>query len=83
MAGASGYVLKQIRRGELIEAVRRLATGQSLLDPAVTNGVLDRLRQIDDAPSELAQLTEREREILELIAEGLTSRQDRCAALPG
>ena len=75
MAGASGYVLKQIRSGELIEAVRRVATGQSLLDPAVTTRVLDRLRHVDDAPSELAGLTEREREILELIAEGLTNRQ--------
>jgi two-component system response regulator DevR len=75
MAGASGYVLKQIRSGELIEAVRRVATGQSLLDPAVTTRVLDRLRHVDDAPSELTGLTEREREILELIAEGLTNRQ--------
>jgi len=75
MAGASGYVLKQIRSTDLVDAVRRVAVGQSLLDPAVTTRVLDRLRHADDAPSELAQLTEREREILELIAEGLTNRQ--------
>ena len=75
MAGASGYVLKQIRSTDLVDAVRRVAAGQSLLDPAVTARVLDRLRHVDDAPSELAQLTEREREILELIAEGLTNRQ--------
>ncbi len=75
MAGASGYVLKQIRSTDLVDAVRRVATGQSLLDPAVTTRVLDRLRHADDAPSELAQLTERERQILELIAEGLTNRQ--------
>ena len=75
MAGASGYVLKQIRSTDLVDAVRRVAAGQSLLDPAVTTRVLDRLRHADDAPSELAQLTEREREILELIAEGLTNRQ--------
>lgn len=75
MAGASGYVLKQIRSNDLVDAVRRVAAGQSLLDPAVTTRVLERLRHADDAPSELAQLTEREREILELIAEGLTNRQ--------
>ena len=75
MAGASGYVLKQIRGTDLVDAVRRVAAGQSLLDPAVTTRVLDRLRHADDAPAELAQLTEREREILELIAEGLTNRQ--------
>lgn len=75
MAGASGYVLKQIRSTDLVDAVRRVAAGQSLLDPAVTSRVLDRLRHADDAPSELAQLTEREREILELIAQGLTNRQ--------
>jgi len=76
MAGASGYVLKQIRSNDLVDAVRRVAAGQSLLDPAVTTRVLERLRHADeDEPTELAQLTEREREILELIAEGLTNRQ--------
>ena len=56
--------------------LRRVAAGQSLLDPAVTTRVLERLRHADeDEPTELAQLTEREREILELIAEGLTNRQ--------
>ena len=75
MAGASGYVLKQIRSNDLVDAVRRVAAGQSLLDPAVTTRVLERLRHADDDPTELSQLTEREREILELIAEGLTNRQ--------
>ena len=75
LAGAAGYVLKQVRGTDLVDAVRRVAAGQSLLDPAVTTRVLDRLRHADDAPSELAQLTEREREILELIAEGLSNRQ--------
>ena len=76
MAGAAGYVLKQIRSNDLVDAVRRVAAGQSLLDPAVTTRVLERLRHADDdEPTELAQLTEREREILELIAEGLTNRQ--------
>ena len=58
MAGASGNALKQIRSGELIEEVRRVATGKSLLDPAATTRVLDRLRHLDDAPSELTGLTE-------------------------
>jgi DNA-binding NarL/FixJ family response regulator len=75
MAGASGYVLKQIGSSDLVDAVRRVAAGQSLLDPAVTTKVLDRLRHGQDEPSELTQLTERERQILELIAEGLTNRQ--------
>jgi len=75
MAGAAGYVLKQIRSTDLVDAVRRVAAGQSLLDPAVTARVLDRIRHADEAPSELARLTDREREILVLIAEGLTNRQ--------
>ena len=76
MAGASGYVLKQIRSDALLDAVRRVAAGQSLLDPAVTTRVLHRLRHGgEDEPEELAVLTEREREILALIAEGLTNRQ--------
>jgi two-component system, NarL family, response regulator DevR len=76
MAGAAGYVLKQIRSDALLDAVRRVAAGQSLLDPAVTARVLERLRHGgEDEPHELASLTEREREILSLIAEGLTNRQ--------
>jgi two-component system, NarL family, response regulator DevR len=75
MAGAAGYVLKQIRGTDLVDAVRRVAAGQSLLDPAVTRQVLDRLRQGPPTDKALAPLTEQERRILELIGEGLTNRQ--------
>lgn len=76
MAGAAGYVLKQIASTDLVDAVRRVAAGQSLLDPAVTHRVLERLRSGPDTePDELSELTMQERKILELIAEGLTNRQ--------
>jgi DNA-binding NarL/FixJ family response regulator len=75
MAGASGYVLKQIRGNDLIDAVRRVAAGQSLLDPAVTARVLERIRTGIQEPKELKQLTEQERRILEHIAQGLTNRE--------
>jgi len=76
MAGAAGYVLKQIRGTDLVDAIRRVAAGQSLLDPAVTQQVLTRIRDgHDDQPPELARLTGQERRILELIAQGLTNRQ--------
>jgi DNA-binding NarL/FixJ family response regulator len=74
MAGASGYVLKQVRGSDLVDGIRRVAAGESLLDPAVTTRVLERLRTKDD-PDELAKLTDQERVILEHIAEGLTNRQ--------
>jgi DNA-binding NarL/FixJ family response regulator len=74
MAGASGYVLKQVRGTDLIDGIRRVAQGQSLLDPIVTARVLERLRTRPD-DDELATLTEQERKILDLIAEGLTNRQ--------
>jgi two-component system response regulator DevR len=75
MAGAAGYLLKQIRGSSLLDAIRQVAAGRSLLDPGVTERLLSRLR--DGAPQDqrLASLTEREREILDLIAEGLTNRQ--------
>jgi two-component system, NarL family, response regulator DevR len=75
MAGAAGYVLKQIRGTDLVDAVRRVAAGQSLLDPAVTQQVLDRLRRGPEENSALAPLTDQERRILELIGEGMTNRQ--------
>jgi DNA-binding NarL/FixJ family response regulator len=75
MAGASGYVLKQIRGTDLVDAVRRVAAGQSLLDPAVTRQVLERIRHGVEQPRELASLTEQERRILEYVAEGLTNRE--------
>ncbi|MBO0868128.1 MAG: response regulator transcription factor [Micromonosporaceae bacterium] len=75
MAGASGYVLKQIRGTDLVDAVRRVASGQSLLDPAVTARVLERIRSGVEEPKELKVLTEQERRILEHIAEGLTNHE--------
>ena len=75
MAGASGYMLKQIRGTDLVDAVRRVAAGQSLLDPAVTQRVLERIRHGVEQPRELASLTDQERRILEYVAEGLTNRE--------
>ena len=75
MAGAAGYVLKQVRGNDLVDAVRRIAAGQSLLDPAVTARVLDRLRAGPEQDQALAPLTDQERRILELIGEGLTNRE--------
>ena len=75
MAGASGYVLKQIRGNDLVETVRLVASGQSLLDPAVTQRVLERIRNPVEEPKELRSLTEQERRILAHIAEGMTNRE--------
>lgn len=75
IAGAAGYVLKQITGHDLVDTVRRVAAGQSLIDPSLTARVLDRVRHGQQQPDELAALTEREREILALVAEGLTNRQ--------
>ena len=75
MAGASGYILKQVKGAELLDAVRRVAAGQSLLDPALTTRVLERLRKGPEEDERLADLTEQERRILALLAEGLTNRQ--------
>src|ERR671927_1132107 len=66
MAGASGYVLKQVRGNELVDGVRRVAAGQSLLDPAVTQRVLTRLREGPATDPRLAGLTEQERKVLDL-----------------
>ncbi|MGK2950720.1 MAG: response regulator [Acidimicrobiales bacterium] len=74
MAGAAGYLLKQVRGSELVEGIRRVAAGDSLLDPSVTARVLERIRHQDD-DDELSSLTEQERKILALIADGLTNRQ--------
>jgi two-component system response regulator DevR len=74
MAGAAGYVLKQVRGTELVDGIRRVARGESLLDPLVTTRILERIRH-SEADDELAGLTEQERKILELIADGLTNRQ--------
>ncbi|GGU95320.1 DNA-binding response regulator [Streptomyces litmocidini] len=79
MAGAAGYVLKQIKGADLVSAVRTVATGQSMLDPATTARLMHSLRDPESVkPTEderLAVLSERERSVLELIGEGLTNRQ--------
>src|SRR5262245_37136131 len=77
MAGASGYVLKQVKGGELVRAIRTVGKGESLLDPAVTNAVLDRLRKgkrlLED--EKLARLSPQEERILGLVADGKTNKE--------
>jgi DNA-binding NarL/FixJ family response regulator len=75
MAGAAGYVLKQIRGTDLVGAVRTIASGQSLLDPEAASRVMRRMRDQAVRTDPLAGLTDQERRILELIGEGLTNRQ--------
>ena len=75
MAGAAGYVLKQIRGSDLVGAVRTVASGQSLLDPRAAGKVMARLRDDAARHERLGGLTARERKILELIGDGLTNRQ--------
>jgi DNA-binding NarL/FixJ family response regulator len=75
MAGASGYVLKQIRGTDLVGAVRAVAAGQSLLDPEAASRVMQRMRDTATRSDPLSGLTGQERRILELIGEGLTNRQ--------
>jgi DNA-binding NarL/FixJ family response regulator len=75
MAGASGYVLKQIKGADVVEAVRSVAAGRSLLDPSVTARVVERLRKGSEEDELLARLSPQERNILRLIADGLTNRQ--------
>jgi len=76
MAGAAGYVLKQISGTDLVTAIRTVASGQSMLDPGATTRLMARLRGEAPAPApEFPHLTDREREILALIGEGLTNRQ--------
>ncbi len=77
MAGAAGYILKQIKGGELVRAIRAVGQGQSLLDPAVTKGVLDRLRKGKHLLKDerLARLSPQEERILALVAAGRTNKQ--------
>ncbi|MEV4314371.1 response regulator transcription factor [Actinocrispum sp. NPDC049592] len=76
MAGAAGYVLKEVRGGDLVRAIRVVAQGGSLLDPTATSQVLARLRSGGTAANDrLNELTEQERKVLDLIGEGLTNRQ--------
>jgi DNA-binding NarL/FixJ family response regulator len=77
VAGASGYLLKQVRGRDLVAALEAVGRGESLLDPAVTGRVLERVRRIatGDQPDELAQLTAQEQKILLLVAEGKTNKE--------
>ncbi|MEA2652127.1 MAG: two-component system, NarL family, response regulator DevR [Chloroflexota bacterium] len=77
IAGASGYLLKQVRARDLVAALEAVGRGESLLDPAVTGRVLERIRRIamTDQPDELAQLTAQEQKILLHVAEGKTNKQ--------
>jgi DNA-binding NarL/FixJ family response regulator len=77
VAGASGYLLKQLRGRELVAALEAVGRGESLLDPAVTEKVLDRIRRMASTPydEELALLTPQERKILVLVAEGKTNKE--------
>ena len=76
MAGASGFVLKQIRLNELVTAVQRVAAGESLIDPALVGKLLERIRKpATDVDPRLASLTPLERSILKLLVEGLTNRE--------
>jgi two-component system response regulator DevR len=77
VAGASGYLLKQVRARDLVAALEVVGNGGSLLDPAVTERVLERIRRVaaSDEPDELAGLTTQERRILALVAEGMTNKE--------
>jgi len=75
MAGAAGYILKQVRGNDFVDTVRRVAAGQSMLDPAMTAQVLERVRTGPPKNKELEALTAQEQKILELIGEGMTNRQ--------
>ncbi len=75
MAGAAGYVLKQVGGTDLVEDIRRVAAGQSLLDPALTQRIIERMQAGPEEDARLVGLTPQERRILDLIAEGQTNRQ--------
>lgn len=76
MAGAAGYVLKELRGGDLVQAIRTVAAGGSLLDPTATHQLLSRLRGNNNSPHDpLHRLTDQERKVLELIGQGMTNRQ--------
>lgn len=77
MAGASGYVLKQVKSGDLLRAIRAVGAGDSLLDPSVTSAVLDRLRRGKHLMKDerLARLSPQEERILQHVADGLTNRE--------
>ena len=81
MAGASGYLLKQILGQELVRAIETVAAGQSLLDPAVTQKVLERVKRLASGhpPDEITQLSAQERRVLALVAEGKTNKEIAAA----
>jgi two-component system response regulator DevR len=75
LAGASGYVLKEVRTAALVDAIRQVAMGRSLLDPAVIARVMDQVRSTSVPATQLSALTARERQVLDLVTDGLTNRQ--------
>ncbi len=75
MAGSSGYVLKDVKGTDFVSAVRSVAAGKSLLDPGTTKRLLDHLRRQNENEDVRSKLTPQEREVLDLIAKGLTNRQ--------
>lgn len=75
MAGAAGFVLKQVKGSDLIDSVRKVARGESLLDPRTTQRVLERIRRAPEEDERLKGLTPQEKRILSLLAEGRTNRQ--------
>ena len=75
VAGAAGYVLKQVRGNDILDGIRKVASGQTLLDPHVTATVLERLRRGPEVDHRLSSLTPQERKILDLLADGLTNRE--------
>jgi two-component system response regulator DevR len=75
LAGASGYLLKEVRGSAIVDAVRQVALGHSLISPEIIAQVMDRLRNGSPTDSRVASLTDREREVLDLIADGMTNRQ--------
>jgi len=77
MAGAAGYFLKQIRGKELVRAIETVASGQSLLDPAVTQTILDRMKRLAAGQEfdDIAALSAQERKVLGLVAEGKTNKE--------
>ena len=75
LAGASGYLLKEVRTAGLVDAIRQVAMGRSLLDPSLIRRVMDHVRDGSAGDRRVAELTNREKEVLDLISEGLTNRQ--------
>lgn len=77
MAGADGYLLKQVSGQELVQAIETVATGQSLLDPAVTHKVLEKIKRLATGRgiSEISQLSAQEQKVLALVSEGMTNRE--------